>query len=228
MRYARIPLTAASVLVAASASAYADAEWTKVHERNGVVVAVRPRIGSRLNELSAFGDVDAPPERVRAVLADMERYPDFMPPTSMVRLLHRDGNSFLYYMEINPPVVARRDYCLRVVWTELAEGGWHGAWEADNQNCPAERRGVVRMRENEGEWFLEPSAGGQRTRLRYRCHLDVAGHVPAWLFNRVSASAIPKVFAAVQRSVRDPRYSKGQQEPTPVDRLAPIDLSVRD
>lgn len=226
MRFAIMSLVAASVLV--SVNAHAEAEWTKVHERNGVVVAVRPRIGSRLNELSAVGDVDAPPERVRAVLADMERYPDFMPPTSMVRLLQRNGNSFLYYMEINPPVVARRDYCLRVVWKELSGGGWHGTWEADNQNCLAERRGVVRMRQNEGEWILEPSAGGLRTHLRYRCHLDVAGHVPAWLFNRVSASAIPKVFAAVQRSVLDLRYSKAQQEPAAGDRAEPMDLSVPD
>jgi len=226
MRSARRPLVAASVLLAASA--HADAEWTKVHERNGVVVAVRPRAGSRLNELSAFGEVNAPPERVRAVIADMERYPEFMPPTSMVRLLQRAGDSFLYYMEINPPVVARRDYCLRVVWNTLPGGGWHAAWQADNQSCLAERRGVVRMHDNEGEWILEPIAGGQRTYLRYRCHLDVAGHVPAWLFNRVSASAIPKVFAAVARSVHDPRYTKTQPEPTPADRPAPMDLSVQD
>lgn len=211
MRYAKSPLAAATLL--AMATAHADGGWTKVHERNGVVVSVRPRIGSPICELGAVADIDAPPDHVYAVISDMERYPEFMPPTSMVKLLRRDGNTFLYYMEINPPVIARRDYCLRVVWEELPGGGWHSSWAADNNNCLPERRGVVRMHENEGEWILEPIAGGLRTHARYRCHVDVRGHVPAWLFNRVSASAIPKIFAAVQRDVRQPRSPSCCQKP---------------
>lgn len=205
MRYANMTLATAAVF--AVASAHADGGWTKVFERSGVVVSVRPRIGSRVNEMGAVGDVSAPPARVQAVIADMERYPEFLPPTSAVRLLQRVGDTALFFMEINPPVVARRDYCLRVTWKELPGGALHGTWEADNQNCPPERRGVVRMHVNEGEWILEPRAGGLHTHMRYRCHLDVAGHVPAWLFNRVSAGAIPKIFAAVARLVNDPRYA---------------------
>lgn len=211
MRYAEVTL--ASAILLAPATGYADGGWTKVHERNGVVVSVRPRIGSPIYELGAVGDVDASPERVYAVISDMERYPEFVPPTSLVKLLRRDGNSLLYYMEINPPVIARRDYCLRVIWEERPGGSLHGSWTADNNNCLPERRGVVRMRENEGEWILEPLAGGLRTHLRYRCYVDVRGHVPAWLFNRVSASALPKMFAAVQNGVRDPRYSHCCQKP---------------
>lgn len=181
--------------------------FVAVHARDGVAVSARPRPGSKIHEMQAVGDIDAPPERVLAVLDDIERYPSFMPPTTVARLLQRDKDLAYYYMEINPPVIARRDYCIRVGMQRLEGGRLRSYWMTDNSGCPPERRGVVRVPSNIGEWILEPLDNGRRTHVVYRCHIEVGGQVPAWMVNRVSATELPNVIGAVRRAVSQARYA---------------------
>jgi hypothetical protein len=185
--------------------------WFDVLARDGVAVSARLRAGSKLHEMRMIGDIDAPPERVLAVLDDIERYPTFMPPTSRAKLLARDSDKALsyYYMEISPPVIAKRDYCIRVGMEKLSDGRLRSFWAVDNagSDCPAERRGIVRVSSNDGEWMLAPMDGGRRTHIVYRCHIEVGGAVPAWMINRVSATELPQVFGAVRKAVQQPRYA---------------------
>lgn len=208
------PSALAVVTVSVSASMLAGGEvqadsdsWTDVLVKDGVQVSSRKRAGSSLKEMRGIGDIDAPPERVLAVLDDIERYPEFMPPTKVARLMQREGAHAYYYMEIAPPVVANRDYCIRVGMERSESGRLRSYWFVDNTECVPERRGVVRVQSNDGEWLLEPIDGGRRTHVTYRCHIEVGGAVPAWMVNRVSASELPNIFAAVKKVVGQPRYA---------------------
>ena len=185
----------------------ANGGWSDVHARDGVSVSARAHAGSKIHEMRAISIIDAPPERVLAVLDDIERYPSFMPPTTVARLLSRDKDQSYYYMEINPPVIARRDYCIRVGMQRFPDGRLRSHWSTDNSGCPAERRGVVRVPSNVGEWILQPLDEGRRTHVVYRCHIEVGGQVPAWMVNRVSATELPNVLKAVKTAVNQPRYA---------------------
>jgi hypothetical protein len=208
MTCVKIALAAGIATTLATAAAQADdAGYVDVNARDGVRVSARARAGSAIQEMRAISDIDAPPERVLAVLDDIERYPQFMPPTSAAQLLRRDGNLAYYYMEISPPVIARRDYCIRVGMQRLDGGRLRSYWVTDNSGCPPEKHGIVRVTSNDGEWILEPIDGGHRTHVIYRCHIEVGGHVPAWMVNRVSATELPHVFAAVRHAVSQPRYA---------------------
>lgn len=202
-----LAVVAVVTTVAAAEAQAGDGGWSAVHTRDGVAVSSRPRPGSVFHEMRVVSDFDAPPERILAVLGDIEHYPQFMPPTSAARLLSRDGDISYYYMEISPPVIARRDYCIRVGIEKLPDGRMRSYWVADNSGCLPERRGIVRVLSNDGEWLLEPIDGGRRTHVIYRCHIEVGGRVPAWMVNRVSATELPNVFAAVRRVVGQPRYA---------------------
>lgn len=197
------------LLTALAPLAHADeGGWNPVYSRDGVAVSARPRAGSKIHEMQAISDMDAPPERLLLVLDDIERYPSFMPPTTVARLLARDNGQSFYYMEINPPVIARRDYCIRVGMQRSPNGTLRSYWMTDNASCPvSERRGIVRVPSNSGEWILEPIDGGRRTHVTYRCHIEVGGQVPAWMVNRVAAKELPNVFAAVRHAVAQPRYA---------------------
>lgn len=196
------PLAAAVALATVK-----DDGWSEVHARDGVRVSARPRAGSAFQEMRGISDIDVPPERILAVLTDIEHYPQVIPPTTAARLLERvDGLSY-YYMEISPPLISRRDYCIRVGMERLAGGILRSYWTADNSACLPEQRGVVRVRANEGEWLLEPLDSGRRTRVTYRCHIEVGGHVPAWIVNRASMTQIPNIFASVRKAASQPRYA---------------------
>jgi uncharacterized membrane protein len=200
----------AGLVLAPAGSGVATADepgWKDVNLRDGVQIAAKPWAGSAFHEMRATGDMDAPPERILAVIADFERYPDFMPTASQAQVLQRDGDRAYYYMEITPPVISRRDYCIRVTVERLESGSFRNSWAADDSACPPERKGVVRVHANQGEWLLSPIDGGRRTHVVYRCHIDVGGHVPGWMVNRASAKELPNIFAAVKRTLSQPRYA---------------------
>lgn len=205
---AALTVVAASVSMLAGGSVQADGDgWSDVLQRDGVRVSARVRPGSKLKEMRGIGDIDAPPERVLAVLDDIERYPQFMPPTKVAHLMRREGPNSYYYMEISPPVIASRDYCIRVGMEHQEGGRLRSYWFVDNKECVPERRGVVRVQSNDGEWLLEPIDGGRRTHVIYRCHIEVGGAVPAWMVNRVSASELPNIFTSVKKVIGQPRYA---------------------
>lgn len=152
--------------------------------------------------------IDASPERVLAVLSDVQRYPQFMPPTEETQLLRKDGDAAIFYMLINPPVVSRRDYCIRVAFERLPSGLLRSTWRAINEGCLLPKSNTVRVTETDGEWVLEPIDDGKRTRAYYRCHIEIRGHVPSWMVNSGATSQLPAVFAALRRATTDPRYAK--------------------
>jgi uncharacterized protein YndB with AHSA1/START domain len=210
-------IAALVVLLAGSSSTVQADEsgaWEERGGRDGVTLASRDRAGSKIREIRAVAEVDAPPERVLAVLADIERYPQFMPPTEQAKLLRREGEAAVYYMEINPPVVARRDYCFKVEFDRLPDGTLRSHWQAETKGCLPERRGVVRVQATDGEWILEPREGGKKTHALYRCHIEVGGQVPAWMVNKGSINQLPDVINSLRRAVNQPRYASCTPTPS--------------
>jgi hypothetical protein len=199
---------AVTMLAATAKSAYAgDEVWKRELVRDGIEISSRAWPGSSYKEIRAIGEIDAPPERVLAVLDDLLHYPEFMPPTTAARLLSRDETSSYYYMEITPPVISRRDYCIHVSMQRIEGDKLRSYWVADNSACLPERKGIVRVHHNEGEWILAPIDGGRRSYVVYRCHIEVGGAVPAWMVNSASVRELPNVFGAVRRVVSQPRYA---------------------
>ena len=223
----RLSLIALTLLFAASAGAAEDPArmkaavhkparstdpadgWTQDSAGKDVVIHSRPRAGSGVKEFRAVGLIDAPPAAVFAVLDDSEAYPNFMPYTSEVRVLKRDKDSVLAYQRLELPVVSDRDYTLR-----SKHQRWLGPdgpifwirWEPANDLGPAEKPGVQRVNVCEGGWLLEPTdAGG--TRAIYTIYTDSGGAIPPMLANNGSRVAIRKVFDAIRKQVKDPKYS---------------------
>ena len=223
----RLSLIALALLFAASALAAEDAArmkaavhkparstdpadgWSQDSAGKDVVIHSRPRAGSGVKEFRAVGLIDAPPAAVFAVLDDSEAYPNFMPYTSEVRVLKRDKDSVLAYQRLELPVVSDRDYTLR-----SKHQRWLGPdgpifwirWEPANDLGPAEKPGVQRVNVCEGGWLLEPTDSGG-TRAIYTIYTDSGGAIPPMLANNGSRVAIRKVFEAIRKQVKDPKYS---------------------
>ena len=186
-------------------------EWKFISNKDGVALYRRDRPAS--NESKATGEIAAPPAVVHAVINDVESYATFMPYTVECRVLKRDGNSIVAYQRISAPLTSDRDYTVRMRFSSKpAEGGtsYMSQWEAENALGPPEKPGVVRVNLCDGSWLLEPT-GPNTTRATYTIYTDSGGAIPAFIKKTGSQIGIRKLFAAIRKQVRDPKYTKAAQ-----------------
>jgi hypothetical protein len=186
-----------------------DNEWKLATREKDVAIYSRPHPGSSLKEFKAVGAIDAPTHAVCLVIDDFQNYPKFMPSVTECRLIKQDRDSIVGYQRLSPKVCADRDYTLRV-WKE----SWRGPgglvfmshWSPANELGPAEKKDVVRVKLCEGKWLLEP-AGMTNTRATYSIYTDTGGHIPSFVANHVSLTGIKRLFAAIRKQVKDPKYA---------------------
>jgi Polyketide cyclase / dehydrase and lipid transport len=215
MRWVRTPLL--SILVGISArclaidpaTAPAASEGWKLDSQAGnISLYGRPRPDSSLKEFKAVGEIDAPIRIAHAVIDDIETYTNFMPYTVECRIVKRDGSSTLFYQRLSPKIVSDRDYTLRV-----REKSWRGPnglvflhrFEAANEFGPPETKGFTRVKVCDGGWLLEP-IDANKTRATYSIDTDNGGKIPGFIANPASEIGIRKLFAAVRKQVKDPKY----------------------
>ena len=189
-----------------------ESGWTVAVRDKDVAIYSRPHPGSPLKELKAVGPIDAPTQAVSAVIDDFQNYPKFMPSVSECRLIRKEADSIVGYQRLSPKVCADRDYTLRV-WKESwrAPNGlvFMSHWAPANELGPPEQKGVVRVKLCEGKWLLEPE-GITKTRATYSIYTDTGGFIPSLIANHVSLTGIKRLFAALRKQVKDPRYAVGQ------------------
>ena len=186
-------------------------EWKLISNKDGVALYRRDR--EITNESKAIGEIAAPAAVVQAVLNDVESYASFMPYTAECRVLKREGNSIVAYQRISTPMTSDRDYTVRMrTSSKPTETGtsYLSQWKAANELGPPAKPGVVRVNLCDGSWLLEPT-GPNSTRATYTIYTDSGGAIPSFIKNTGSQVGIRKLFAAIRKQARDPKYAKAAQ-----------------
>jgi len=187
--------------------------WTLSSGRGDITLYSRLRPGSSLKEFKAVGKIDTPAHAVHNVIEDIEAYPSFMPFTAECRLLKREADSIIVYQRLSPKICGDRDYTLRIRKTSSAGPNgvvYFNRWEQANELGPAEKKGVVRVKVCEGSWLLEPE-DATKTRATYTVYTDTGGAIPAFIANRAGQIAIGRLFVAVRKQVKDPKYGASER-----------------
>jgi len=208
---------AGGALVVLLASHADGVGWERVFSAEDLTIDTRTRPGSAIKEVRAEGMVGAPPPVVRAVLADLERYPEFMPYVTVSSVLAREPAGVLVYQRLSFGALRLlglrdRDYVLRIVERiTMAPDGrptYKRAWTAIDGAGPPVLSSVVRLATNRGFWDLRAAGeDGAQTTAIYCLFTDPGGALPAWVVNEANTSGVPKVFAAVRTAVMDRRYA---------------------
>ena len=183
--------------------------WKLTSGSKDVAIYSRAHAGSKLKEFRAIGSIDAPTYAVHAVIEDFENYPGFMPYTVECQLIKRENDSIVGYQRLSPKICEDRDYTLRV-WKKSWPGPdgltYFSRWEPANELGPAEKKGVIRVKICDGGWLLEPN-GEIKTRATYSIYTDTGGMIPAFIANHASRVGISKLFEAVRKQVKNPKYT---------------------
>ena len=186
--------------------------WQEIGRHDGLVVSTRERAGSSVKEVRAVGTLDVPNWVAKNVLDDALHYPEFMPYTTESRVLSRDAEkrTLVAYEKLDPPLVSPRDYTIRV-FDEPRRGPdgaiiYQSRWEPDPDAGPPAKAGVVRVKNTEGSWMLEPIDAGAHTRVTYTLFTDGGGGLPAFIINQANKRSLADLFAAVQKTAHQPKY----------------------
>lgn len=183
--------------------------WKLAANTKDAAIYSRAKENSPLKEFKAIGSIDASTEAVHAVLDDFTSYPEFMPYTVESRVIKKDGDAVIGYQRLAPKILADRDYTLRVwkkSWPVTGGTAFQDRWCQANDLGPPEKKGVVRVKVCDGGWLLEPDGAG-KTRATYTVYTDSGAPIPAFLANKVSQVGISKLFAAVRKQVKNPKYA---------------------
>jgi len=194
-----------ALALAVAPAARAEEPWQTV-STGAVVVRTRSVPGSPVREVWAETDLKAEVRDLQDTILDGESFPRFMPYTKQARRLTQPGPEgfWFVYTRVAPPVIAQRDYVVKVSVERSVEpdgSGWfQNRWiSAPGLVPPVE--GVVRMAINEGSWSATPRGDG-RSHVVYRFRINPGGWIPPFLADLANQSAIPDVFRAVEREAQ--------------------------
>ncbi len=207
--------SAAASAVPAAASAVPAAPVVKVETR-----AVP---GRDVKQVTAQALVPAPPHVLRAVIADLARYPAFMPYVKESRVLRREAaGDVLNYQRLSFGMlfVQDRHYVIRIAERRGRDADGRVAyafvWSLE-PGLPDDVRpdAAIRVSVNNGFWDLHPARDAEgSTDVRYCVFTDPAGALPKWAVGLANSQAVPDLFAAVAREAATPRYAT-QPAPDP-------------
>ncbi|HYH99949.1 START domain-containing protein [Hyalangium sp.] len=189
----------ALALVAGVAQA-AD-EWETVEDEDALI-KVRARTDINGKEVWAEKTVEANAYDVQTALMDSASFRLWMPYVKESRLVssNPDG-SRVAYAKLDFPVVDDRDYVISVVdekkLTEDGQGEYVQRWKVVDGGLP-ERKGVVRLKHNEGTWQVT-SKGENKAHIVYKFSVDPGGSVPDWLASMGQKDGVVDTLEAVEK-----------------------------
>lgn len=174
--------------------------WITALDDDGMTVRYRDREELHARQVEATYVIEAPPEKVFAVLDDVEKYPQFMPYLEKLTVLERFEGGRYQYELIDPPVVSKRDYVLKILVTkDAARGTYAVSWSPAPDKGEPPPEGVVRVTVNEGAFELAPHEKG--TLLTYRLVTNPGGSIPAWIAKRSNTSSVEDLLKAIRKRV---------------------------
>jgi hypothetical protein len=174
--------------------AFAEEERSRLEAGEVLVVDLPPTEPDGIGMLLA-GVVDAPPDRVWAVMADCEEQDEFIPRIRYAAVRDRDGNSHTCDLVVDLPFplsdlrTASRHHVRR-----LPDGGHQRRWEL----LP----GDWDYRRNSGSWTVHPYQGGRRSLLIGRMDLLPKSVIPFWILHEAQVRQAPETFTAIRARVR--------------------------
>jgi len=217
----RLWSSAAVALVLVAGVAQAANEWETVEDEDAVI-KVRPRTDANGKEngkeVWAEKTVEANATDVQAALMDAGSFRLWLPYVKESRVVstNEDG-SRVAYARLDLPVVDDRDYVIGVVdEKKLAEDGtgvYVQRWKVVDAGLP-ERKGVVRLKYNDGTWEVMPK-GENKTHIIYKFSVDPGGSIPGWLANFGQKDAVLETLSAVEKRAKKLNEERKKAKPAP-------------
>lgn len=162
--------------------------------------------GSNFKMIKASVEIDAPIERVAAIIWDVDNYEEWGYQCKESRLIKRPqkNEQIFYYISSIPWPLANRDLASHMVFKKISDNEIL-IESQKTHDVVAPKPDMVRVPKSHARWHLVEFAEN-KTRAEYRVELDPGGYVPSWLVNLFITDGPYKTLTALRSQVHNDRY----------------------
>jgi hypothetical protein len=181
-------------------------DWSLVKQDKHIKVYTASIKGNNFKMIKASVEIDAPIERVAAVIFDIDNYEEWGYQCKESRLIKRPQKNeiIFYYISSIPWPMANRDLVSHLVVKKISDK--EVLFESSNIHQYVDPKpDIVRVPKSHARWHLV-ELGENKTRAEYRVELDPGGYVPSWLVNLFITDGPYKTLSAMRSQVNNSRY----------------------
>ena len=176
-------------------------EWRSIDDRE-VVSWMTEVEGSPIKEGVALGLVEAPPERVFAVVTDNARFAEFMPYVETSTVEETADGALINFQHLDLPwPISDREYEIALVNEAVADAEppiWQSTW--------THVKGFGNIEESRGAWRI--FACGEAALVEYQVLTDPGGRIPNYFKNKATRKSLSRLIEAVRERVGHPSYDQ--------------------
>ncbi len=170
--------------------------------RGEVVVRKVPGTGKNTEEYEAMGFIEGTPEEVSSILADFEKYPEFIPNVKDTTVKNTTGDEVVVDWQLKLPMGFVKKYRLKN-WTKREPNKIQRFWKKMPWPELETKETIV---DTYGQWILEtvPDRDDQ-VLAYYRVYTD-PGPIPwgaGWIVEALTKSSVPDIIRTTRKRVQE-------------------------
>jgi hypothetical protein len=176
--------------------------WDFIKEKDNIKLYTRIEAGKSLKSYRGFTDINAPAEKIFAVMEDVNNTDWWDKNLTKIKvLLYEKNKRARYYLVYDVPYpVTDRDLCVDVTVTiDKVTGERKIAAVALNGVIP-ENKDLVRIKDYRQTWTIIP-VSKERTHVMLEGYVDPGGTVPDWLSNMLIIETPLKAISGLREEV---------------------------
>ena len=176
--------------------------WDLVKEKNGIKIYTRKEAGKSLKSYKGVTDINAPAEKVFALIEDVNNTDWWDKNLTQIKvLLYEKYKKAQYYLVYDLPwPVTDRDLCVDVTVTIDPATGVRRITAVPLPGVIPECHDKIRIQEYRQTWTVTP-AGKELCHVELEGFVDPAGSIPDWISNMLIVDSPIKVISGVRERV---------------------------
>jgi ribosome-associated toxin RatA of RatAB toxin-antitoxin module len=148
--------------------------------------------GSDTPKIVVTATMDAPPEKVWAIVSDCATYKQHMPRVAASKELSKSGNQHTCEVTIEMPFPLSNLTAVTQATHDEAAPKFARRWKLI--------RGDYKV--NEGSWEVMPSKSEGKSFVRYTVHAEPNTAVPQWVREKAQKKALPEMIDRVESEAK--------------------------
>jgi len=205
-----------AVIIALCLSAcklYAEEEWEKAKEKNGVVVYTRIPEGSEVKEFKAITEIETSLSSLVAAISDIDSLSKWYKNTGETKILRNihDRKQIYYYEVLVPFPFKNRDMVQEIELQQDAKSKVVTATISNVLDYEVQSKGRVRMPIAQGSWKLTP-LGNNKVSVEHQYLADPGGSIPKKIVNMLIVGGPYSSLIKLKGFIKTEKYQNARYD----------------